>query len=149
MAVFDGINDGLKILGSTWNFFKNELVSNGEAVHKNVADSECLEHPVLGGVVAECFGVADELLVLVVAFDVDAKHVFDGDFQSMEGSARKWPFVVKVVIYPKFLYAFEAYFIGSAYGIDKPNILFESISVSHGQIIFGAKLRKNLGCFMF
>lgn len=139
MAVFDGIDDGLQIHGSTWDFFEHELVFDGETVDEEVADSESLEHPVLGGVVLERFWVADEVLVLVVALDADAEHVFDGNFQSVEGSARKRPFVVKVIIYPKFLYAFEAYFIGSAYGIDKPNVLPEGVGVSHKNRILAQK----------
>jgi len=41
----------------------------------------------LGGIVAECLGIADEVLVLVVALDADAKHVVDGLANAVECGA--------------------------------------------------------------
>jgi hypothetical protein len=87
VAVFDGVDDRLEMLYSARNFFKNELVFNGEAVNKYVADGECLKHPILGGVVAECLGIADEVLMSVVTSYADTENIFDGLSQTIKGGS--------------------------------------------------------------
>ena len=78
MMGFDGLDDGFEMLQSCGDVFKKKLVLDGEAVHEQAVDGEGSQHPILGGVVAECFGIADVILVLVVAFDANTKHIFDG-----------------------------------------------------------------------
>lgn len=80
LVVFEGLDDDGEVFHPGRYFFKHESVFNGEAVDEYVVDGERLQHPGLGGVVAKCFGVVDIILVLVVAFDTDAKHIFDGYF---------------------------------------------------------------------
>ena len=89
MVVFDGVDDGLEMFQSGGDVFQKELVLDGEAVEEQAVDGEGPQHPVLCGVVFERFGVADEILVPVVALDADAEHVFDGLSQAVEGGARQ------------------------------------------------------------
>lgn len=98
--VFDGFDDGLQVFQSFGDFFQNESVFNGKAVDEDVVDGEGLEHPVLGRVVFECFWVADEVLVLVVAFYPDAEHVVDGLSDAVEGGSGEGFAVVEVIVDP-------------------------------------------------
>ena len=66
----------------------------------------------MGGVVLECFWVADVILVVVgsVTFYMDSKHVLNVFSQSIEGGSGKWFMVVKIVIDPQRLNSTKADF---------------------------------------
>lgn len=85
VVFFDGFDDGLQVFQTFGDFFEYESVFDGEAVNEDIVDGERLEQPVLGGFVFEDFGIADEVLVLLVAVYVDAEHVFDLLSNPVEG----------------------------------------------------------------
>ena len=147
--VFDSIDDGSEMFQSGWDVFQKELVFNGEAVQEQTIDGKGSQHPVLGGVVSECLGVADEVLVLVVALDAYAEHVFDGLTQAVESGARQRLAIVQIISDPQLSYAFECDSVGSSYGAHQPCVLSESVGASHENRNFGTKIRKFLKCFMF
>jgi hypothetical protein len=143
--VFDSVDDGLKVLQSSGDVFQKELVLDGEAVQKQAVDGKGSQHPVLGGVVFECLWVADEVLVLVVALDADAEHVFDGLTQAVESGARQRLAIVQIISDPQLSYAFESDSVGSLYGAHQPCVLLESVCVSHGGSDFlGKNMKKRM-----
>lgn len=133
-VVFDGFDDGLKVLQSGGNFFQYEAVFDGEAVNEDVVYGQGLQHPALGGVVAKYFGVANVVLVVIsrVAYDVDVEHVVDSLSEAVEGGSGEWFPVVEVVFDPQFLDVFEADFLRDQDDVDEPDVLAEGVGVSHG-----------------
>ena len=133
---FDGIDDGFKVFQTRRDVFQKELVFDGETVQKQAVDGECAKHPVLGGVVAEWFGVADEVLVLFIAFNADAEHVLNGLAEAVESGARQGFALIQVVCQPQLLNAFKRNSLAALQGVDNPNILSKSVGVSHGGMDF-------------
>ena len=80
--------------------------------------------------------------MLVVAFDADAEHVFNGLTQTVEGGARQGLAFVQVVSDPQLTDLFEGDAFGPLYGAHQPCVLFESVRVSHNPLYFGDKSRK-------
>jgi hypothetical protein len=109
VVIFDGLDDSLEVFQTDGDVFQQELVLDGQAVKEDVVDGKGAEHPVLGRVVAECFGVADVILVLLVAFDADAEHVVDGLSEAVKGGAGEGAAVVNVIGNPKMTNVFEVY----------------------------------------
>ena len=147
MMVFDSIDDGFKMFQSGRDVFQKELVLDGKAVQEQAIDGEGPQHPVLGGVVFERFGVADEVLVSVVAFDMYAEHVFNGLSEAVEGGARQGLAIVQVVRDPKLSDLLECDAFCPLDGGHQPCVLPESVCVSHDKDGFLGKITKKTGVF--
>lgn len=117
MVLFDGVDDDFKMFQSGGDVFQQDLVFDGETVHKQTVDGERAKHPVLGGIVAKRFGVADEVLVLFVTFDADAEHVLDSLAEAVEGGARQRFALIQVVCHPNTTDALKADFASTLYGV--------------------------------
>lgn len=139
-----GIDDDGKEFGACGDVFQNQLILDGESVHEHVVDGECSEHPALSGIVGQCLWVADVVLVGVrgVAFDADTKHVFDGQFQAVEGGSGERSAVVEVIVDPQLLDFFEADSAVAFDGVDQPDVLSEGVGDTHHVEVF-RKDKKN------
>ena len=131
--MLDGIDDDRQVFESCRDVFQQQLVFDGKTIHEYVVDAECTEHPALRRVVGQYFGIADVILVTVgrVAFNTDAKHVFDSQFQPVKGCSGKWFSVVQVILDPKSLDSFECYFSAALDSVDQPDILSEGVGGAH------------------
>ena len=82
------------------------------------------------------------MVVSRVAFDADAEHIFDSQFQSVESGSGEGLSVIKIVLDPALLDPFESDFAAAFDGVDQPNVLSEDVGSVHSDGFLAKIIKK-------
>ena len=130
----DGLQDHRQELVSRWHILQYDTFFDGRAVAECQARGEGREEPLLRAVALDLRGVADIIMIGLVALDHESEHVEDRIAVFVEAASWQGIAVGHLVCHPQVVQFAERQLPALSQRVHDPHVVLELLSVCHNNL---------------